>query len=610
MTDFWQRLKQRKLVQWAVAYLAASWGLLQILDLAGDNYGWPTLVVRLAFGVIALGFVVTLVLAWYHGERGVQKASGIELLVLALLFAIGGGLLWRYANHAAPEDVSVAQKTSGQVVPAPATPTAAKVDPKSIAVLPFSSMSADKDDAYFADGLSEEIINSLSRVPDLQVSARTSSFAFRNSDKTVPQIAADLAVASVLEGSVRRSGDHLRMTAQLIRAADGFELWSETYDRDSMDIIVIQEDVARSIATALKTVTDPEALAAMQRAGTRSVPAYQAYLQGLALLSGDAAKQGDRSVQADAQAAFDRAITLDPQFVDAYVSSANLQMLGLQPTAMGSPEADDTYVERLTRLRKDLDHASGLARTVADKNFYGALRASVDQQYITAIRLMSDYVSQYPGNSAALGHLARWTLMVGDYPGAHAWLEKMTQTKLDRGIPIGPVSGMVWVGDYTRAAELARQQLRTDPENLQMAYQVHRALLSAGDIDAAARLLPRIMASKIPKGSKSLVQIRQACAEGRADDAGRLYARGVANDGPTPTSRWLELLILGRDDEAARLLEHLDTPAYFNALSAYLAYPQFDVTRYPKLQAILTAQGIHRAPAIGMPYFCKQESAQ
>ena len=588
MTDLWQRLKQRKLVQWAVAYLAASWGLLQILDLAADNYGWPTLVVRLAFGVIALGFVVTLVLAWYHGERGIQKVSGTELLVLTLLFAIGGGLLWRYANNEPTDQPPVAQERLDQAAPARAIAADTKVDPKSVAVLPFSSMSAGKDDAFFADGLSEEVINSLSRVPDLRVSGRTSSFAFRNSEKTIPQIASELNVATVLEGSVRRAGDRLRMTAQLVRASDGFELWSETYDRSNEDIIAIQEDVARSIAQALKTATDPDALAAMQRAGTRSVPAYQAYLEGLALLGGDAALRGDQSVQRDVQAAFDRAIAIDPRFVDAYVSSANLQMSQLQPTVLGAPEADDTYVARLERLRKDLDQAAGLARNNADRHYYAALRASVDQQYIEAIRLMSDYVSQYPGNSVALGHLAQWALSIGDYPQAHGWLEEMAQTNWDRVIPINPVPGMVFAGDYKRAAELARQQLRSHPDDLDEIYQVHRALLGAGDIDAAARLLPRIMASKLPAGTKSVAQIRQACAEGRTGDAGRLHARGVAEGSANLNGRWLGLFMLGRDDEAARLLDHLDTPAYFNALSSYLVYPQFDVTRYPKLQAVLT----------------------
>ena len=171
---------------------------------------------------------------------------------------------------------------------------------RSIAVLPFTDMSAAGDQEYFGDGLAEEILNALVRVPDLQVSARTSSFQYRDTTLSIPEIAAELGVAHVLEGSVRSAGDRVRVTAQLIRAEDGFHVWSENYDRDPADMIVIQEDLARSIATALQTSMDPEALAAMARVGTQSVAAYQDYLKGLQLRqealssteSGDIFQQG------------------------------------------------------------------------------------------------------------------------------------------------------------------------------------------------------------------------------------------------------------------------------------------------------------------------------
>ncbi len=150
--------------------------------------------------------------------------------------------------------------------------TAVTMD-KSIAVLPFEDFSPDSDYAWFADGLTEEILNSLARAPDLLVASRTSSFAFRGTTMDVPAIGAQLGVAHILEGSVRRSGDRLRVTAQLIRAADDKHLWSENFDGSSEDSIEIQERIAIEIANALETAMDPEELAKMMSAGTRSVEA-------------------------------------------------------------------------------------------------------------------------------------------------------------------------------------------------------------------------------------------------------------------------------------------------------------------------------------------------
>jgi TolB-like protein len=160
----------------------------------------------------------------------------------------------------------------------------AEVD-KSVAVLPFADLSQNQDQEWFADGLAEEILNALARTPDLLISARTSTFAYKGTDKDIPTIAKELGVAHVLEGSVRRAGERIRVTAQLIRAVDGFHLWSQNYDRDATDIIEIQEDLAIQIANALETTMDPESLTDMVRVGTSSVEAYQAYIHSVALLA-------------------------------------------------------------------------------------------------------------------------------------------------------------------------------------------------------------------------------------------------------------------------------------------------------------------------------------
>jgi TolB-like protein len=607
MAELLARMRQRKLVQWGLAYVAFAFALLQGLDVVAHQFGWPDGLQRGITLVLVVGFFVAIVLAWYHGERGVQRVGGTELLIVALLLAIGGALIWRFAAVGAllrtGSAANIAAPGGRVVVRSPA------VNDKSIAVLPFANMSSDKDDAYFADGLSEEIINSLTRVPDLQVAARTSSFAFRNAGKTIPQIAAELHVADVLEGSVRRAGDRLRITVQLIRALDGFELWSEDYDRNSSDVIAIQEDVAKSIAEAMRTATDPKALAAMQRAGTRSVPAYDAYLHGLALLEQSSANGDAGTGQVRAQAAFDRAIALDPSFVDAYAHSADLQWSRLRPVSIGSPESEADYPGRIERLRRDLDRAAGLARTTAEGDYYAALRASLDQRYVEASRLMSAYARTYPNDVRASGYLAGWALYAGDYRVAGERAEALTKPAAVEQTLYAPIALLIWAREYSRAEAVARQEMKKRPDSIETLYNAHRALLGNGHAAEAATLLPRLEASELDDSIKLLAKLRQLCAEGRATEAARLYSDAMQRGRLDRASQWHSLKLLGRDTEAAALLSPLDTPAYFNPLASFLSYPQFDVTRFPHLEAVLAAQGIHRPPAREPPFACKRGAA-
>jgi hypothetical protein len=191
MNEFFGRLKQRKLVQWAIAYVAAAFGLLQGIDIIASRFGWPDAIQRTLIIAFCTGFFVVLVLAWYHGERGAQRATGTELLIIVMLLACGGVFVWRFAP---------ASDRSGNK--AGAIP-----NDSSIAVLPFLDMSQTRDQGYFSDGISEELLNLLAKIPQLKVAARTSSFSFKDKGLDIPEIARQLGVANVLEGSVRKSGD-------------------------------------------------------------------------------------------------------------------------------------------------------------------------------------------------------------------------------------------------------------------------------------------------------------------------------------------------------------------------------------------------------------------
>src|SRR5210317_604823 len=228
--------------------------------------------------------------------------------------------------------------------------TGPAVDPKSIAVLPFDDLSESQDQRWFADGLAEEILNSLARTPDLSVTGRTSSFAFRNSNEGIPSIAGALGVAHILEGSVRREGDQIRVTAQLIRARDGMHLWSENFDHPAANLIQVQESIAISIALALKTAMDPE-----------SVAAFEAYLRGLAGYT-SMLETGDVEAYMGAINAFEQAVEIDPEFALAHGEIANYWMTQLSQVAIASGRQDKSVAEIRAASEKALDNAIRYSR--------------------------------------------------------------------------------------------------------------------------------------------------------------------------------------------------------------------------------------------------------
>jgi TolB-like protein len=267
-SGLWDRLRRRKVVQWGAAYTAGAWALLQGLAYLGDTFHWAGRFQQIATLAVIVGLPIALVLAWYHGDRGHQRVTRAEVAIIAVLLAIGGGLLWRVAP--APEPSA----SGAMVATAPgATPHPQTEDERTIAVLPFVPLSNGADDAYFADGLTEELLNVLAQLPGLRVTARTSAFHFKGTSEPIQEVARQLGVAHVLEGSVRRAGNRVRVTAQLIRARDGFHLWSANYDREVTDTIAIQDDIAGRVAEALDVLLDARQREAMHRTAGSDVTA-------------------------------------------------------------------------------------------------------------------------------------------------------------------------------------------------------------------------------------------------------------------------------------------------------------------------------------------------
>ena len=326
----WARLTRRKVVQWGIAYAAGAWGLLQGLAYVGTAFHWPAQLQRIAILAFVVGLPIVLVLAWYHGDRREQRVSRTELAILTLLFLVGGGIFWRYER---------ASETTSVTVPPPPTAVAVATD-HSIAVLPFVNMSSDKEQEYFSDGLSEELLNLLAQVPQLRVIARTSSFSFKGKEADIAEIARKLNVAHVLEGSVRKSGNTLRITAQLIRTSDSSHLWSQTYDRQLTDVFKVQDEIAAAVVSELKITllgNAPKAKAADPRA-------YALFLQAREVYRKSTPAAMERAI-----ALYNQALAIDPTYAPAWVGLA------------------DVYVFQVNNGLKLADEGIQLAREATEK---------------------------------------------------------------------------------------------------------------------------------------------------------------------------------------------------------------------------------------------------
>ncbi len=332
MDEFLRRLRERKLVQWSLAYLAGAFALIQILDIVAQRFGWPEQIVRLVIVALSIGFFVTLVLAWYHGERGAQRVTGTELLILALLLAIGGGLLWRFAGGAR-EDAATrpsAAHADGNAMQA----SADAIPAKSVAVLPFENFSDDKANAYFAGGMRDEILTRLAGIRDLKVISRTSTEQYASHPPDLKTVGRQLGVATVLEGSVQRSGDTVHITLQLIDTQSDGHLWAESYDRDVKDIFAVERDIAQTVAGVLKAKLLPEEIERVAEVSTQNTEAHDLYLRGRVYFN----RANDQfaltaTEMPQAIALFEQALAKDPGFAlaEADLASAHMNMYWFAP---------------------------------------------------------------------------------------------------------------------------------------------------------------------------------------------------------------------------------------------------------------------------------------
>ena len=274
--SFFAELKRRNVFKVAIAYAIVAWLIAQVIAVVHNPLHLPE---------------------WFD-----------TAVIVFLIIGFPVALLFTWAFELTPEGVQRTGKLSESTTAAAGDITATAPAEQSIAVLPFADMSPDKDQEYFSDGISEELLNSLARIPDLQVRGRTSSFYFKGRNEDLRTISEMLKVEHIIEGSVRKASDQVRITVQLINARTDTHLWSKTYDRDLKDIFAVQEDIAHSIADALEVTLGMGKLGRMQGM-TRNVAAYEDYLTGRSQI-----RYLDRESYLRAIEHLERAVSLDPDF--------------------------------------------------------------------------------------------------------------------------------------------------------------------------------------------------------------------------------------------------------------------------------------------------------
>ena len=403
--NFISELKRRNVIRMAGLYLVGAWLLIQVASTVLPAFNVPSWALRTLIIVMVAGFIPAMIFAWIFEltpdglkrdaevtpDQSIapQTARKLERSIL-VLFAIALVFFGFDKFYLAPKREAALVVITSQTVKAETLASSkAAISEKSIAVLPFVDMSRAKDQEYFSDGLAETTLDMLSRVPDLKVISRTSSFAFKGKPMDVREIGKKLGVAHILEGSVQQSGDTLRITAQLIRASDGAHLWSKQYDRKMADIFKIQDEVATEVVNAIQGVLPAADQQRMIGQNTGNVAAYQEYLKGIALLPGRKVADMRKAV-----AHFERAIELDPSYARAYaMASIALSLLGEYTT--DTPEMlsrRDRYTERALKLSPDLGEAH-----IAQANRLRGLGDLADARkaYQRGIELAPSYSSGY-----------------------------------------------------------------------------------------------------------------------------------------------------------------------------------------------------------------------
>lgn len=564
-------LRRRNVFRTAIAYLVIAWIILQVGDILAPALRLDEWVnTALAFFLI-LGFPIALLFAWAYEltpdgiklEKHVDRSLSTThitgrkldyLIIAGLLLALAFFVFDKWVLDPS-RDAQLVQATKDAVEEQATDSGTTEIYDNTIAVLAFADMSPAGDQEYFSDGISEEILNVLAHVPDLHVTARSSAFRFKGKDVDIPSVAKQLGVANVLEGSVRKSGKQVRITAQLIDARNGFHLWSGTYDREFDDIFAIQDEIASRVVDALKLTLLGDEHAHVDRHPTDNLAAYDAYLLGRQKM----ARRTSAALQ-EAVGHFTEAIRLDPHYSLAFVGLADAYALlghygaldDREVVAMAGPA-----VERALELNDQLGEAYASLGAV---RFRRQDYAGAEQAYKTALQLSPNYAPAYHGYATLLN----WGF-----------------------------------GRTAEALELNQVALGLDPLSTAINMAVVEGLHELGRFEDALALCQRIIAidPKYPRGYTIMADLYWEVFA-QLDQSVRWLKKAVELDAGNPDhARWLGMVYLDLGDlqegeywmrEAMRLAPtQRDSMWAAGHLARYISSPEELITAATELLEVL-----------------------
>jgi adenylate cyclase len=530
--SFFSELNRRNVFRVAIAYVVTSWLIAQVAGLAADSFGAPAWVMKMIITMLALGAPVALVMAWAYeltpgglrrdsGTATRQAPAGIfnRSIIVILLIAALAYFAWDKFILDPQRDEALLESVSTQ--PVEILPQNAG---QSIAVLSFVNMSDDAGNEYFSDGLSEELLNLLVKIPELRVAARTSSFSYKGKDVKILQIGKELNVTHVLEGSVRKAGDQIRVTAQLIKADDGFHVWSETFDRNLDDVFVVQDEIAAAVVRGLKMTllgelpeqrpTDPEV--------------YTLYLQGDYFNKLGGAENAQRAIQVLKQA-----LAIDPKYAPAW---SNLQYSYITLVRYGVLPRDEGVALAMQAVNKALE---------------------IDDQLVSAL-----------GGVAWVKRTFFW-----DWQGARAAIEKGLQLEPNNaGIAGSAASIASTFGEHDKAIDLFERSVELNPLSLSTKIALGNRYRAVGRPVEARTQYERVLALN-PESLGMKVRIAGTyLSEGRPEEAlARL--NGLPDDVRFLHIKAAALFDMGETQKAQIALEDvLESPSEYGPLSVALLY--------------------------------------
>ena len=507
--NFFGELKRRNVYKVAVAYAVVGWLLIQIGTQVFPFFEVPNWGIRLIVLLIVAGFPIALILAWAFEltPEGIKRTEDADLVAPG----VSRKRKWIYVVIIA-NALSVGLFFLGRYT----APNVANLPAKSIAILPFENLSRDPDNAYFTEGIQDEILARLAKIADLKVISRTSTQRYKSSPDDLPQIAKRLGVSNILEGSVQKTADRVRVTVQLIHAPTDAHLWGETYDRNLTDVFAAESDIARAIAATLQaklTGSEQNALAARP---TENTEAHQLYLRGRYFWNKRTGADLKKSIDY-----FNQAIAKDPNYALAYAGLADAYVL-LPAYAEASPKDSLPQAKAAAAKALELDSTLGEAHaTLANALVaYDLNLAEANREFRRAIELNPNYAT------------------------AHQWYAE---------------SGLVPLGQFDDAIAEARRALELDPLSLVINADLGTTLTSARRYDQAIEQL-RKTAEMDPGFYYVHWTLGNALElKGRNEEAIAEYKKAIAlNDDPLPPALLGHLYAkIGRKDEALAILRQL-----------------------------------------------------